>query len=179
MKLYSGLIILLVVLLSYTGGSKADVTDDFIKSMNPDLNKNQAIRYAMERAFEIQSSDNLKRKLKLYIDSVKDVTIVTRSNGLTRPQLDKIIHALGYTFARDILSDGLYSIETIRKYAKLVEPEGIILNEVIKGVKLEIELKKRRHRNKLIGELLDAGFTSETASKIIKDEEKQSMQQNE
>ncbi len=179
MKLYNGLIIILVVLLSYTDGSKADVTDDFIKSMNPDLSRNQAIRFAMERAFEIQSSDNLKRKLKLYLDSVNDVTIVTKSRGLTRPQLDEIIHALGYVFAKDILSDGVYSIEKIREYAKLVEPKGIILNEVIKGMKLEIELKKRKHRNKLVRELLDAGFSSETAVKIIKDEEKQTMQQNE
>jgi hypothetical protein len=179
MKLYSGLIILLVVLLSYTDGSKADVTDDFIKSMNPDLSRNQAIKFAMERAFEIQSSENLKRKLKLYIDSANDITIVTKSKGLTRPQLNKIIQALGYVFARDILSDGVYNIEEIREYAKLVEPEGIILNEVIKGVKLEIELRKRRHRNKLIRELLDAGFTSETASKITRDEEKQTIQQNE
>jgi len=179
MKLYNGLIIILVVLLSYTDGSKADVTDDFIKSMNPDLSRNQAIRFAMERVFEIQSSDNLKRKLKLYLDSVNDVTIVTKSRGLSRQRLDEIIHALGYVFAKDILSDGVYSIEEIREYAKLIEPKGIILNEVIKGMKLEIELRKRRHRNKLIRELIDVGFSSETAVIVIKNEEKQTMQQNE
>ncbi len=176
MKLYNGLIITFVVLLSYTQGSKADVTDDFIKSMNPDLSRSQAIRLAMERTFEIQSSDNLKRKLMLYLDSVNDVTIVMKSRGLTRPQLNEIIHALGYVFAKDILSDGVYSIEETREYAKLVEPDGIILNEVIQGMKLEIDLKKRRHRNKLIRELLDAGFSSEIATKIIKDEEKEAMQ---
>ncbi len=90
MKLYNGLIIVLVVLLSYADGSKADVMDDFIKNMNPDLSRNQAIKFAMERAFEIQSSDNLKRKLKLYLDSVNDVMIVTKSMGLTKQQLEEM-----------------------------------------------------------------------------------------
>jgi hypothetical protein len=178
MKLYNGLIIVLVVLLGYMDGSKADVTDDFIKSMNPNLSRNQAIRFAMERAFEIQSADNLKRKLKLYLDSVNDVAIVTKSKGLTGQQLDEIIHSLGYVFAKDILSDGVYSIEEIREYAKLVEPKGIILNEVIEGMKLEIELRKWRHRNKLIRELIDAGFSPKTAAIAIKKEEKQTMLQS-
>ncbi len=65
MKLYNSLIIVLVVLLSYADGSKADVMDDFVKSINPGLSREQAIRFAMERTFEIQSADNLKRKLKL------------------------------------------------------------------------------------------------------------------
>jgi hypothetical protein len=72
--------------------------------------------------------------------------------------LDEIIHALGYILAQDIMSDGVYSIEEIRKYAKLIEPKGTILNEVIEGMKLEIELRKWRHRNKLIKKLMDAGL---------------------
>ena len=158
MKLYNGLIIVLVILLSYADGSRADVMDDFVKSINPDLSRKQAIRFAMERTFEIQSSDNLKRKLKLYLDSVNDVAIVTKSIGLTKQQLDEIIHALGYILAQDIMSDGVYSIEEIRKYAKLIEPKGTILNEVIEGMKLEIELRKWRHRNRLIKKLMDAGL---------------------
>jgi ADP-dependent phosphofructokinase/glucokinase len=158
MKLYNGLIIVLVILLSYADGSRADVMDDFVKSIKPDLSRKQAIRFAMERTFEIQSADNLKRKLKLYLDSVNDVAIVTRSIGLTKQQLDEIIHALGYILAQDIMSDGVYSIEEIRKYAKLIEPKGTILNEVIEGMKLEIELRKWRHRNKLIKKLMDAGL---------------------
>ncbi len=172
MKLYSGLIIVLVVLLSHTNSSKADVMDDFIRSMNPDLSRDQAIRFAMERTFEIQSSDNLKRKLKLYLDSVNDVSIVSKSRGLTNQQLDKIIHALGYVLAKDIMSDGVYSIEEIKEYAKLIEPEGIILNEVIEGMKLEIKLRKWRHRNKLIRDLINAGFSPETAAIAIEKEEK-------
>lgn len=167
MKLYNGLIIMLVVLLSYADCSNADVMDDFIKSMNPDLSRNQAIRLAMEKSFEIQSSDNLKRKLKLYLDSVNDITIVTKSRGVTKQQLDEIIHALGYVLAQDIMSDGVYSIEEIREYTKLIEPEGIILNEVIEGMKLEIEMRKWRHRNKLIKELIDSGFSPETAAIAI------------
>lgn len=172
MKLYNGLIIVLFVLLCYVNGSMADVMDDFIKSMDPDLSRNQAIRFAMERAFEIQSSDNLKRKLKLYLDSVNDVSVVTKSRGLTKQQLDEIIHALGYVLARDIMSDGVYSIEDIKKYAKLIEPKGIILNEVIEGMKLEIKLRKWRHRNKLIRNLIDAGFSPETAAIAIEKENK-------
>jgi hypothetical protein len=158
MKLYNGLIIVLVILLSYADGSRADVMDDFVKSIKPDLSRKQAIRFAMERTFEIQSADNLKRKLKLYLDSVNDVTIVTKSIGLTKQQLDEIIHALGYILAQDIMSDGVYSIEEIREYAKLIEPKGTILNEVIEGMKLEIELRKWRHRNKLIKKLMDVGL---------------------
>ena len=158
MKLYNGLIIVLVILLSYADGSRADVMDDFVKSIKPDLSRKQAIRFAMERTFEIQSADNLKRKLKLYLDSVNDVTIVTKSIGLTKQQLDEIIHALGYILAQDIMSDGVYSIEEIREYAKLIEPKGTILNEVIEGMKLEIELRKWRHRNRLIKKLMDAGL---------------------
>lgn len=173
MKLYNGLIIVLVVLLSYADGSKADVMDDFIRSMNPDLSRNQAIRFAMERSFEIQSSDNLKRKLKLYLDSVNDLKIVvTRSGGVTKQQLDEIIHALGYVLAQDIMSDGVYSTEEVREYTKLIEPKGIILNEVIEGMKLEIEMRKWRHRNKLIRELINAGFSPETAAIAIENEEK-------
>ncbi len=158
MKLYNGLIIVLVILLSYADGSRADVMDDFVKSIKSDLSRKQAIRFAMERTFEIQSADNLKRKLKLYLDSVNDVAIVTKSIGLTKQQLDEIVHALGYILAQDIMSDGVYSIEEIRKYAKLIEPKGTILNEVIEGMKLEIELRKWRHRNKLIKKLMDAGL---------------------
>ncbi len=172
MKLYNGLIIVLVVLLSYTDGSKADVMDDFIKSMNPDLSRNQAIRFAMERSFEIQSSDNLKRKLKLYLDSVNDITIVSKSKGVTKHQLDEIIHGLGYVLAQDIMSDGVYSIEEVREHTKLIEPKGIILNEVIEGMKLEIEMRKWRHRNKLIRDLIDAGFSPETAAIAIRKEKK-------
>lgn len=158
---------MLVVLLSYADCSNADVMDDFIKSMNPDLSRNQAIRLAMDRTFEMQSSDNLKRKLKLYLDSVNDITIVSKSRGLTKQQLDEVIHALGYVLAQDIMSDGVYSIEEIREYTKLIEPEGIILNEVIEGMKLEIEMRKWRHRNKLIKELIDSGFSPETAAIAI------------
>jgi len=172
MKLYNGLIIVLVILLSYADGSRADVMDDFVKSIKPDLSRKQAIRFAMERTFEIQSADNLKRKLKLYLDSVNDVTIVTKSIGLTKQQLDEIIHALGYILAQDIMSDGVYSIEEIRKYAKLIEPKGTILNEVIEGMKLEIELRKWRHRNKLIRKLMDAGFPPKAAAIAIEKEEK-------
>ena len=172
MKLCNGLIIVLVVLLSHTYSSKADVMDDFIKSMSPDLSRDKAIRFAMERTFEIQSSDNLKRKLKLYLDSVNDVSIVTKSSGMTKQQLDEIIHALGYVLAQDIMSDGVYSIEEIKEYAKLIEPEGVILNEVIEGMKLEIKLRKWRHRNKLIRDLIDAGFSPETAAIAIRKEEK-------
>lgn len=164
MKLYNGLITMLVVLLSYADCSNADVMDDFIKSMNPDLSRNQAIRLAMDRTFEMQSSDNLKRKLKLYLDSVNDITIVSKSRGLTKQQLDEVIHALGYVLAQDIMSDGVYSIEEVREYTKLIEPEGIILNEVIEGMKLEIKMRKWRHRNKLIRELIDSGFSPETAA---------------
>jgi hypothetical protein len=146
--------------------------DDFIKSMNPDLSRNQAIRFAMERSFEIQSLDNLKSKLKLYLDSVNDLTIVTKARGVTKQQLDEIIHALGYVLAQDIMSDGVYNIEEIREYTKLIEPKGIILNEVIEGMKLEIEMRKWRHRNKLIRELRDAGFSPETAAKAIEKEGK-------
>ena len=170
MKLYNGLIIVLVILLSYADGSRADVMDDFVKSIKPDLSRKQAIRFAMERTFEIQSADNLKRKL--YLDSVNDVTIVTKSIGLTKQQLDEIIHALGYILAQDIMSDGVYSIEEIRKYAKLIEPKGTILNEVIEGMKLEIELRKWRHRNKLIRKLMDAGFPPKAAAIAIEKEEK-------
>ena len=158
MKLYNGLIIVFVILLSYADGSRADVMDDFVKSIKSDLSRKQAIRFAMERTFEIQSADNLKRKLKLYLDSVNDVAIVTKSIGLTKQQLDEIIHALGYILAQDIMSDGVYSIEEIREYAKLIEPKGTILNEVIEGMKLEIELRKWRHRNRLIKKLMDAGL---------------------
>jgi len=172
MKLYNGLIIVLVILLSYADGSRADVMDDFVKSIKPDLSRKQAIRFAMERTFEIQSADNLKRKLKLYLDSVNDVTIVTKSIGLTKQQLDEIIHALGYILAQDIMSDGVYSIEEIRKYAKLIEPKGTILNEVIEGMKLEVELRKWRHRNKLIRKLIDAGFPPKAAAIAIEKEEK-------
>ncbi|MEE9604551.1 MAG: hypothetical protein V3V70_03180 [Candidatus Scalindua sp.] len=172
MKLYNSLIIVLVVLLSYADGSKADVMDDFVKSINPGLSREQAIRFAMERTFEIQSADNLKRKLKLYLDSVNDVTIVTKSIGLTKQQLDEIIHALGYVLAQDIMSDGVYSIEEIREYAKLIEPKGTILNEVIEGMKLEVELRKWRHRNKLIRKLMDAGFPPKAAAIAIEKEEK-------
>ena len=170
MKLYNGLIIVLVILLSYADGSRADVMDDFVKSIKPDLSRKQAIRFAMERTFEIQSADNLKRKL--YLDSVNDVTIVTKSIGLTKQQLDEIIHALGYILAQDIMSDGVYSIEEIRKYAKLIEPKGTILNEVIEGMKLEVELRKWRHRNKLIRKLMDAGFPPKAAAIAIEKEEK-------
>jgi hypothetical protein len=172
MKLYNGLIIVLVVLLSYADDSRADVMDDFVKSIKPDLSRKQAIRFAMERTFEIQSADNLKRKLKLYLDSVNDVTIVTKSIGLTKQQLDEIIHALGYILAQDIMSDGVYSIEEIREYAKLIEPKGTILNEVIEGMKLEVELRKWRHRNKLIRKLMDAGFPPKAAAIAIEKEEK-------
>ena len=58
--------------------------------MDTELSRNQEIRLAMERAFEIQSSDNLKRKLKLYLDSVNDVMIVTKSMGLTKQQLEEM-----------------------------------------------------------------------------------------
>ena len=172
MKLYNSLIIVFVVLLSYANDSKADVMDDFIKSINPDLSREQAIRFSMERTFEIQSSDNLKRKLKLYLDSANDVTIIAKSMGLTKQRLDEIIHALGYILAKDIMSDGVYSIEEIREYAKLIEPKGKILNEVIEGMKLEIELRKWRHRNKLIRMLMDAGFPPRAASIAIEKEEK-------
>ncbi len=172
MKLFNGLIIVLVVLLSYADGSKADVMDDFIRNMNPDLSRNQAIKFAMERAFEIQSSDNLKRKLKLYLESVNDVTIVTKTRGVTKQQLDEIIHALGYVLAQDIMSDGVYSIEEVREYTKLIEPKGIILSEVIEGMKLEVELRKWRHRNKLIRKLMDAGFPPKAAAIAIEKEEK-------
>lgn len=175
MKQYITLIIVLVALLSYTNGSKADVMDDFINSINPDLSRKQAIRYAMERTFEIQSADNLKRKLKLYLDSVNDINIITKSMGLTEQQLGEIIHALGYVFAQDIMSDGVYSIEEIREYAKVIEPKGIILNEIIEGMKLEIELRKWRHRNRLIRQLMDAGFPPNAASIAIEKEEKQTM----
>jgi hypothetical protein len=86
--------------------------------------------------------------------------------------LDEIIHALGYILAKDIMSDGVYSIEEIREYAKLIEPKGIILNEVIEGMKLEIELRKWRHRNKLIRMLMDAGFPPRAAAIAIEKEEK-------
>lgn len=172
MKIFSRLIIVLIVLLSYVNSSKADVMDDFIRSMNPNLSKNQAIKFAMERAFEIQSLDNLKRKLKLFLDSVKDVTIVTQSKGFPEHQLDEIIHSLGYIFAQDIMSDGVYSIEETKKIAKLIDPELVILNEVIEGMKLEVEMRKRRHRNKLIRELINAGFSPETAAIAIEKEEK-------
>ncbi len=76
--------------------------------------------------------------------------MVLKTTGVQIRLLYVLLFSLQLKFQTgDILSDGVYSIETIREYAKLVEPEGIILNEVIKGVKLEIELKKRRHRNKL------------------------------
>jgi hypothetical protein len=175
MKLYICSIIVLVVLISYVDCSKADVMDDFVNSINPDLSRKQAIRYAMERTFEIQSADNLKRKLKLYLDSTKDITIITKSMGLTEQQLDEIIHALGYVFAQDIMSDGVYSIEEIREYAKIIEPKGLILNEIIEGMKLEIELRKWRHRNRLIRQLMDAGFPPNAAAIAIEKEEKQTM----
>ncbi|MFQ5963317.1 MAG: hypothetical protein ACE5KZ_03425 [Candidatus Scalinduaceae bacterium] len=171
MKLYNGLIIVLVILLSYTHNSNADVMDNFIKSINPDLSREQAIRFAMEKTFEIQSEDNLKRKLRLYVDSVNDITIVARSIGVTEQQLDKITHALGYILAKDIMSDGVYSIEEISKYAKQIRPEGLMLNEVIEGMKLEIELKKWRQRNELIRRLMDAGFAPKDAQRAISIEE--------
>lgn len=91
---------------------------------------------------------------------------------MTKQQLDEIIHALGYILAQDIMSDGVYSIEEIREYAKLIEPKGTILNEVIEGMKLEVELRKWRHRNKLIRKLMDAGFPPKAAAIAIEKEEK-------
>jgi hypothetical protein len=77
------------------------------------------------------------------------------------------------------MSDGVYSIEEIREYAKLIEPKGKILNEVIEGMKLEIELRKWRHRNKLIRMLMDAGFPPRAASIAIEKEEKYNRRERE
>ena len=52
------------------------------------------------------------------------------------------------------------ALKRVREYAKLIEPKGTILNEVIEGMKLEVELRKWRHRNKLIRKLMDAGIST-------------------
>ena len=116
MKRYRSLIVLMIILFSYMSSGYADVMDDFIRNINPDMNREQAIRFAMENAFEIKTNDSLKRKLKLFVDSVNDIKVLAQSMHLKKEKLDKIVHALGFSLAKDIMSDGIYSIDEIREY---------------------------------------------------------------
>jgi hypothetical protein len=50
---------------------------------------------------------------------------------------------------------------------------------VTEGMKLEIELRKWRHRNKLIRMLMDAGFPPRAASIAIEKEEKYNRRERE
>jgi len=181
MKLYHSLIILMIILFSYMDSGYADVMDDFIKDINPDMNREQAIRFAMESAFEIKTNDSLKRKLKLFVDSVNDITILAHSMHLKKEKLDKIIHALGFVLAKDIMSDGIYSIDEIREYSRQIDPNVQILKDVINGMKLEIRLRKNIHRNNLIKDLRDVGFSQEVAEKaaFIEEKEEQSLKAEE
>jgi len=154
----------------------ADVMDDFISNINPDMNREQAIRFAMENAFEIKTKDSLKRKLKLFVDSINDITILAQSMNLKKEKLDKITHALGFVLAKDIMSDGIYSIDEIRKYSIQIDPNMQILENVINGMQLEIRLRKNKHRNNLIKGLVDVGFSQEVAEEaaFIEEKERQS-----
>ncbi|MCP4268724.1 MAG: hypothetical protein GY777_24615 [Candidatus Brocadiaceae bacterium] len=177
MKLYRSLIILVIISFSCMNIGNADFMDDFISNINPDMSKEQAIRFAMENAFEIKTNDSLKRKLKLFFDSVNDIKILAQSMHLKKEKLDKIIHALGFSLAKDIMSDGIYSIDEIREYCSQIDPDKQILKDVINGMKLEIKLRKNRHRNNLIKELIEVGFSQEVAEKaaFIEEKEEQSL----
>jgi hypothetical protein len=173
MKRYRSLIILMIILFSCMNIGNADVMDDFIRNINPDMNREQAIRFAMENAFEIKTEDNLKRKLKLFVDSINDITILAQSMNLKKEKLDKITHALGFVLAKDIMFDGIYSIDEIRKYSRQIDPNIQILENVINGMKLEIRLRKNKHRNNLIKDLIDVGFSQEVAEEAALIEEKE------
>ncbi len=172
MKRHRSLIISMIILFSCMNISNADVMDDFIKNINPDMTREQAIRFAMESAFEIKTEDNLKRKLKLFVDSIEDITVLAQSMHLKKEKLDKIFHALGFVLAKDIMSDGIYNIDEIRKYSTQIDPHLQILTNVINGMKLEIRLRKNKHRNSLIKDLIDVGFPQEVAEKAALIEEK-------
>ncbi len=96
---------------------------------------------------------------------------------LKKEKLDKIIHALGFSLAKDIISDGIYSIDEIREYCSQIDPDKQKLKDVINGMKLEIKLRKNRHRNNLIKELIEVGFSQEVAEKaaFIEEKEEQSL----
>ncbi len=158
MKQHRSLIIFMIILFSCMNISNADVMDDFIKNINPNMTREQAIRFAMQTASGIKTEDNLKRKVKLGVDSREDSTVLAQSMHLKKEKLDKIFHALGFVLAKDIMSDGIYSIDEIRKYSRQIDLNTQILKDVINGMKLEIRLRKNKHRNNLIKELIDVGF---------------------
>ncbi len=172
MKKQTHVIILFIILFGGHHRCSADAVDDFIMNINPELKREKAIRLAVETTFEMQSKNNLKRILTLFSDSVTDLRIVAESIGLQKEKLDTIIHALGYNFAKDIVSEGVYDIEDIREYAEEIEGRGHTLTEVIEGMKLEIDLERRRERSKKIRQLLNAGFPPKIAEKAVKFEEK-------
>ncbi|MDR4504263.1 MAG: hypothetical protein MRK01_05635 [Candidatus Scalindua sp.] len=175
MKKYRHSIILFIILFGCSQGSKADTIDDFIMNINPELKREEAIRFAMEKTFEMQSQNTLKRILTLFSNSAADIKIVAESIGLRQEMSDTIIHALGYIFAKDIVSEGIYGIEEIREYTAQIDADRQSFREIIEGMKLEIELRRRRERSKIIRELINAGFPPNIAEKAAELEEKDNL----